>query len=268
MAGEENNKQQKPDAVALLAQLLSGGTTGVATSGVYLGNTSQQVMPPAGIAKPGAKPKTVKMPKVVSTQEANKLYLTDPKLQSAWRAAMKKNGLETGNPVVERQAWQVAVTGAADWYSTSGGTAKVTPEQYLTWWAGGQKKTSTKAPALPTRQIYDVPKAQVEADVDTAAQSILGRTIQAEDKTQDWYKSLVKSVNDMYQKGIVTTVKEVVNPATGKKEKQVIQKPGYSKEKIAATIETGLKGASPVDVERKERVDFTKWLYSQMGGQG
>jgi hypothetical protein len=224
-AGEENKTTQSTDAFALLAQLLSGGTTGTASSGVYLGQSGTK---PVRMKKTG---ETINVPtnKVISIQEANKLYLTDPKLQSTWRATMKKNGLETGNPVAERKAWEVAVAGAADWYTTSNGTAKVTPEQYLTWWAGGQKKST--APALPTRQIYDVPKAQIEADVDTAAKSILGRTIQADDKTQDWYKNLVKSVNDMYQKGVVTTVKEVVNPATGKKEKQVLQKPGYSKRK-------------------------------------
>lgn len=125
-----------------------------------------------------------------------------------------------------------------------------------------------RAANLPTRQIYDVPKAQIESDVNEAAQKILGRTINDEDKGQDWYQDLVKGINKLYQKGTVTTSKEVVNPATGKKERQVIQKPGFSKDKIATQIEETLTAASPVDVERKQRVDFTKWLFSQTGGQG
>jgi hypothetical protein len=120
---------------------------------------------------------------------------------------------------------------------------------------------------LPTRQIYDVPKAKIEADVDETAQKILGRTINDEDKQQDWYQDLVSGINKLYQKGTLTTSKKVVNPATGKKEVQVIQKPGFSQEKIASTIEQTLTEASPVDVERKQRVDFTQWLFSQLGGQ-
>jgi hypothetical protein len=132
----------------------------------------------------------------------------------------------------------------------------------------GAGSDGTKKPNLPTRQIYDVPKAQIESDVNEAAQKILGRTINDEDKGQDWYQDLVKGINKLYQKGTVTTSKEVVNPATGKKEKQVIQKPGFSREKIATQIEETLAAESPVDVQRKQRVDFTKWLFSQMGGQG
>lgn len=264
MAGEENNTQPSADPFALLAQLLAAGGAGATANGVYLG---VQKAPAARGTIRGQRVDTGKTTtdKVVSTQEANKLYLNDPKLQAAWRKTMQRNGLETGNPVTERKAWEVAVAGASDWYSTSGGTAKITPEQYLTWWAGGQKK---KGPAVPTRQIYDVPEADIKADIDTIAQKTLGRTINEADKAEDWYKNLVKGISDMYARGTVTSVKEVVNPKTGKKEKQVIQSPKFSKEKIATTIEDTLAGASPVDVERKQRVDFTQWLFSQMGGQG
>jgi hypothetical protein len=132
----------------------------------------------------------------------------------------------------------------------------------------GAGSTGAKKPNLPTRQIYDVPKAQIESDVNEAAQKILGRTINDDDKSQDWYQDLVKGINKLYQKGTVTTSREVVNPATGKKERQVIQKPGFSKDKIATQIQETLTSASPIDVERKQRVDFTKWLFSQTGGQG
>lgn len=264
MAGEENNTQQQTgaDAVAMLLQLIGGGTTGSATSGVYLGQTGTKTVR----MKKTGQAISVPQSKVLSIQEANKLYLTDPKLQTSWRKTMQRNGLETGNPVTERKAWEVAVAGAADWYTTSNGTAKVTPEQYLTWWAGGQKK---KKPAVPTRQVYNITPEQIDSDINDIAMKTLGRTIQAEDKNQDWYQDLVKGVQKLYARGVVTEpAKLVKNPKTGKMERVVGQTPEFSKEKVTSKIEEAVKGAAPVDVERKERVDFTKWLYSQMGGQG
>lgn len=200
--------------------------------------------------------------KVETTAEAKRRYLTDPKLQSSWLVLLRKNGFET-DPLQARALWEISVDGASDWYATSDGQQKITPQQYLTWYSRGQKK---KAPALPTRQIYQVPEEQIMSDIDTVAQKVLGRTISDVDKAEEWYTDLVKGINKMYQKGTVTTVKEVVNPKTGKKEKQVVQTPGFSKEGIEQRIETTVRGAAPVDVERKERVDFTKWLFSQ-GGQ-
>ena len=201
--------------------------------------------------------------KTETIAEAKRRYLTDPKLQSSWLALLSKNGFET-DPLQARALWEISVDGASDWYSTSNGQQKITPQQYLTWYSRGQKK---KAPALPTRQIYQVPEEQIMSDIDTVAQKVLGRTISDVDKAEEWYTDLVKGINKMYQKGTVTTVKEVTNPKTGKKEKQVIQTPGFSKEGIQERIETTVRGAAPVDVERKERVDFTKWLFSQTGGK-
>jgi hypothetical protein len=202
--------------------------------------------------------------KVETTAEAKRRYLTDPKLQSSWLALLSKNGFET-DPLQARALWEISVDGASDWYATSDGQQKITPQQYLTWYSRGTQKK--KGPALPTRQIYQVPEEQIMSDIDTVAQKVLGRTISDVDKAEEWYTDLVKGINKMYQKGTVTTVKEVVNPKTGKKEKQVVQTPGFSKEGIEQRIETTVRGAAPVDVERKERVDFTKWLFSQ-GGQG
>lgn len=210
---------------------------------------------------------TIAMPAGDETEtiaEAKRRYLTDPKLQASWLTLLSKNGFET-DPLNARALWEISVDGASDWFATSNGEQKITPQQYLTWYSRGQKK---KGPALPTRQIYQVPEEQIMSDIDTVAQKVLGRTIDDADKGEEWYNDLIKGINKMYQKGTVTTVKEVVNPRTGKKEKQVIQTPGFSKEEIQQKITADVRTAAPVDVERKERVDFTKWLFSQAGGQG
>lgn len=263
MAGEENTTQQNQqvDALAVIAQLLSGGGTGGVTAGsVYLGpgtGTKSVSMKRTG--------QTISVPTsdIVSLAEANKKYLTDPKLQNAWRKTMQKNGLETGNPVLERQAWEVAVAGASDWYSTSGGAAKVTPEQYLSWWAGGKKKK----PSLPTRQIYQKTPEQIDADINELSQRVLGRTITDADKQADWYLDLTKGINKMLGKGIVTEVKEVKNKKTGKMEKQVIQTPGVSTEAISERITGALEAADPMSLERTKNLEFANWAFQKMGGR-
>ena len=273
MAGEEDKQKQTatqsvfgtllsdPAFVAYLEKAGIGQLSAGLTNKVYVGpgkGKGKEVR-----LKRGGQ--TVSMAPSDETEtitEAKRRYLTDPKLQSSWLALLSKNGFET-DPLQARALWEISVDGASDWYATSDGQQKITPQQYLTWYSRGQKKK----PALPTRQIYQVPEEQIMSDIDTVAQKILGRTISDVDKAEEWYTDLVKGINKMYQKGTVTTVKEVVNPKTGKKEKQVIQTPGFSKEGIQERIETTVRGAAPVDVERKERVDFTKWLFSQ-GGQG
>lgn len=224
---------------------------------VYLGTETKTVQ------GRGEKLKTTR-DKTETIAQAKARYLSDPKLQASWTALLRKNGFET-DPLNARAMWEISVSGASDWYSTSNGQQKVTPEQYLTWYS--RKTQKPKTPTLPTRQIYQVAEEQIASDINTVAQNILGRTISDTDKTEDWYKDLVNGINKMYSKGTVTTVKEVVNPATGKKEKQVIQTPGFTKEGISQQIEKTVRTAAPVDVERKDRVDFTKWLFGQMGGR-
>ena len=265
MAGEENTTQQNQqvDALAIIAQLLSGGGTGGITTGsVYLG--------------PGTGTKSVRMKRtgqtisvptsdIVSLAEANKMYLTNPKLQNAWRKTMQKSGLETGNPVLERQAWEVAVAGASDWYSTSGGTAKVTPEQYLSWWAGGKKKSSK---ADLSRSVYQYSPEQIDADINEVAQKVLGRTIVDADKSADWYQDLTKGLNKMISKGTVTTTNFVKNKKTGKLEQVTVQTPKFTKEKAAETIESAVTAADPISLERKQNLDFANWAFEKMGGRG
>lgn len=257
MAGEKK-ETQSTDAFALLTQLLSGRGATTAQNSVYLG--SKKGLPPSVIAAPGAKPADI--PEISTIQKANALYLTDAKLRAKWQQTMRKNGLETGNPLVERQAWETAVAGASDWYATSNGAAKVTPEQYLQWWAGGQKKAAN----VPARSIYQSSPEQLAAKIDDVAQNLLGRTITDADKSADWYKSLNKSLNQMVMQGTVTTTKRVKNPKTGKVESVTIQKPEVTAEGIQQTITGALEQADPASLERKQNLDFANWAFKKMGG--
>lgn len=201
--------------------------------------------------------------KVETIASAKARYLTDAALRKKWDAALRNNGIDA-DPIQARAIWDLSVDGASDWYATSNGQQKITPEQYLGWYAGGKKK---KKPALPTRQVYQVAAAEIDADIDEFLQKRAGRTLQDTDRNEDWYKDLVGSINKLYSKGIVTTVAEVKNPKTGKMEKVVTQTPGFSKEQIQNKITSAVEAADPESVDRKQRLDFTKWFYGR-GGQG
>jgi hypothetical protein len=236
----------------------SAGTTGGYANKVYFGQSAakQTRMKRSG--------EVIDVPagdKTLSITEAKRLYLTDEALRNKWNTTLRKNGI-TADPIQARAIWDLSVDGASDWYATSNGQQKITPEQYLGWYAGGKKK----APALPTRQVYQVTEDDIAADINEIALKRLGREIQDVDKDADWYQDLVKGINKLYSKGIVTTTKEVKNAKTGKMEKVVTQTPGFSKEQISERITGAVETADPESLARKQRIDNTKWLFSK-GGQ-
>jgi len=210
--------------------------------------------------------KTITVPsgdKTLTIQQAKAKYLTDEALRASWLQTLKKNGLPT-DPIKARAIWDLSVDGASDWYATSNGKQKVTPEQYLQWYAGGQKKTAT--PSLPSRSIYQYTPEQLAAKADEITRDLGGFTVTDEVKSKQWYKDLTKALNEMVMQGTVTTTKQVKNPKTGKMENVTIQKPEVTTEAITEKIKTAVKQADPESVARKQRIDNTKWLLSQ-GGQ-
>lgn len=244
-----------------------GNTTGMTDASyinkVYVGSEKvkgSKTQSPTGVTY--NIPATTK-DKVETIASAKTRYLTDAALRKKWDTALRNNGFDT-DPLQARALWNLSVDGASDWYATSNGQQKITPYQYLGWYAGGKKK---KAPALPTRQVYQVPEAETDADINEFLQKRAGRTLQDSDKNEDWYTDLVKAINKLYSKGIVTTVQEVKNPKTGKMEKVVTQAPGFSKEQVEQKIVSAIESADPESVDRKQRIDFTKWFYGR-GGQG
>jgi hypothetical protein len=238
-----------------------GGGAGGYTNQVYLGpadsrtirmkKTGQAVTVPAG-------------DKTLTTQEAKAKYLTDETLRNNWNVTLRKNGITT-DPIKARALWDMAVAGASDWYATSDGTQKVTPEQYLTWYVGGQKK---EAP-IPSRSIYEYAPEQLAAKIDDVAKSLLGRAITDADKSAEWYQDLNSTLNKMAMQGTVTEpTKKVKNPKTGKMETVSIQRPEVTSEGITQTITSALKEADPVSLERKQNLDFANWAFQKMGGRG
>jgi len=120
---------------------------------------------------------------------------------------------------------------------------------------------------LPSRTIYQYTEADKIAMLNEVSQTLRGQDITPEDQSAKWYKDLKKSLDNMISTGTVSTTKKVKNPQTGRLEVQTVQTPGFSKEQIAATAEKAIRKATPEEVARKERVDFTGWLFDTLGGK-
>jgi len=251
------------EILSVLNNLGEQGSAGSYINQVYLG---RQEFPGVKGTLRGKKVDTGKIysDKTLTIQQAKALYLTDENLRNSWLQTLKKNGLPT-DPLKARAVWDIAVDGASDWYATSNGTQKITPEKYLSWYVGGQKKAPK--PDL-SRSVYQYSPEQIDADINEVAQKILGRQIVDTDKQADWYKDLTKGLNKMISGGTTTTTKLVKNKKTGKLEQVTTQTPEFTTEKAAGTIEAALVEADPISLERKKNLDFANWAFGKMGGRG
>ena len=252
------------DALTNLDSNISGDGGGATayTNQVYLGRT--EVPAAKGVIR-GKKIDTGKAysDKTLTVQQAQSLYLTDENVRNTWLQTLRKNGLPT-DPLKARTLWNLSVEGASDWYATSNGKQKITPDQYITWYAGGQKKAPKPDIA---RSVYDYAPEQIAEDVDKIAQKVLGRTINDADKTASWYSDLIGAIDNIAKQGTTTTVKDVRNPKTGKLERVTTQAPEFTTQAAAAKIESTLKNIAPEDAERKKRSDFMSWMSDQIGGR-
>jgi hypothetical protein len=229
---------------------------------VYIGSEkvkSSKAQSPTGVSY--TIPATTK-DKVETIAQAKTRYLTDEALRNKWNVTLRRNGI-TADPIQARAIWDLSVDGASDWYATSNGQQKITPEQYLTWYAGGKKK----GPSLPSRSIYQYAPEQLAAKIDETAQSLLGRTITDADKSASWYKDLNSALNNMVMQGTVTTRQQVRNPKTGKMENVTIQKPEVTSEAISQKITETLGAADPVSAQRQQNLDIEKWFLSMRGNR-
>ena len=148
--------------------------------------------------------------------------------------------------------------------ATRTGRPDLTIRSFLT--ENYQAPTGT-GPSLPSRSIYQYTEADKVAMLNEVSQSLRGQDITQADKSAKWYKDLKKSIDNMISTGTLSTTKKVTNPKTGKLEVQTVQTPGFSKEQIATTAEKAIRKATPQEVARKERVDFTGWLFDTLGGK-
>jgi hypothetical protein len=240
----------------LLSGKSSGGTNGtqvylgpgkgkktVSTSGQYVGSTFQPVT------------QEITMETTSIADAKNNFYnWSDGQLKS-FINQLGSYGYKNVSNITAKAMWDMAVDGSAAWYNGSGGTRKITPEQYLQW----NSKGMGDKPALPQKQVYLYDKATIQGLIDDTLSSVLGRKA-----TADENKQFYTAIQGMINEGTVSTTKEVVDKATGKKMSQTTTKPGFSQEAAKAMIEKELKTNASEDYLQKKSLDFADFL-SQLG---
>jgi hypothetical protein len=173
--------------------------------------------------------------------------INDPNTLGAWVGRLAENIFYSTDPIVKTMSIE-------DFLRSTAKTANIADEQ-------------AKAAALPQREIYKKTEADRIAMLNQVSQTLRGQELTEEDRKTDWYKTLKSSVDKMIDAGSVRTVTKQINPKTKKLESVATTVPGYSEEQVAATAEKAIRAATPEDVERKERVEFTSWMFNTLGGK-
>jgi len=234
--------------VGALEDLKSGsGSTTSASGKVYLGTpggTKTITMKRSGKKITSA----IEGAGAVTKADAKKRYFEDPTVQSGWLFTLKKNGFGDVSPAKGQQLYDMAVDGASKFYSQSGGTQKITPEQYLQWYAKDQGVLGGGGPSVSVQKYLFQPE-EIQSLIDDTLKGVLGRKA-----TQAESKEFYTAIQNMIDKGTVTTTRKV-----GGKTITEIQ-PGYSKEKAEAMITEKVKAQSPQDYEEAQSLGFADFL--------
>jgi hypothetical protein len=190
-----------------------------------------------------------------------------PKERLALSKLLKNAGyLKTASSKYNKKLGDAYREAANNFQAESVRTARptLTLTQFLT--ENVQAGTGDGAPNIPSRSIYQYTDADRQKMIDDVSVTLRGQGITEADKAADWYKGLRKSIDKMISTGTLQSSKKVRNPKTGQLETQIISTPGFSQEQAAATAEKVIRKATPEDVARKERVDFTSWMLGTLGG--
>jgi len=184
----------------------------------------------------------------VSKADAKKRYLQDPNVESGWLVTLKKYGYGDVSPVKGKALYDMAVDGAGEFYAGSGGAQKITPEQYIQWYAKDQGVLGGGGPSVSVQKYLFQPE-EIQSLIDDTLKNVLGRKA-----TQAESKEFYTAIQNMIDKGTITTTRKV----GGKTITEV--KPGYSKEKAEAMITEKVKAQSPQDYEEAQSLGFANFL--------
>jgi hypothetical protein len=227
---------------------LKNGNTASTAGKVYVG--------------PG-KTKTIKMKKTgkeltiesstASVVDLKSSYYTDPAVEANWIKTLQKYGYGTVDPLKAAAIYELAVDGAGDWYQKSKGARQITPEQYLQWYAKNQGVGDENKPKVSVQKYLFQPE-EIQSLIDDTLKSVLGRKA-----TDSENKEFYTAIQDMINKGTVTTTKKVGGKTVTE------TKPGYTKEKAQALIKKSVEEKAPQDLAEKQSLDFADFL-SGLGG--
>lgn len=233
---------------------LKGGISGTGTTASVVGNVylGQQEEAARQVASPTGGVYTIparKADKTMTIADAKKdFYSWDDKKLAKFKGVLAAAGFTDVSNVTAATMWDMAVDGASTWYANSDGQRKITPEEYVLWYAKDKGFGAANKPTT-TRNVYLYDKAQVNELVTNKVSEVLGRNA-----TADEMKHFYTVIKGMIDEGTVTTTKVVNGVST------VTTKPGFSTEAAKAKIESELKKSSPQDYQEKKSLDFADFL--------
>jgi hypothetical protein len=186
---------------------------------------------------------------ITTVAEAKKMFYSwSDKELNAFKSKLSSYGFKNVSNVMAATLWETAVDGASTWYSNSDGKRKITPEEYIQWYAKGQGLTSGNE-TTKTKNVYLYDKAAINDLVKKTVSDTLGR-----EPSNDEMKHFYTVVKDMIDEGTVTTTKMVNGTSV------TTTKPGFSTEKATAAIEGELKTTSAEDYKQKQSLEFGDFL--------
>ena len=163
---------------------------------------------------------------------------------------------QAATPPVVQALYESAVYGASKWYANSKGTAKVTVDQYLNWFA---KKSEPTGPQV-SKTITSYTPQQVQGWINEGLMKDAGRTY---DSLTESEKAIFNQAVEDYAKSVTTT--RTTRNAAGEVVTEVMPSPSAEqliKEKVTEVGQAIL----PTDVDRQVRFNFNNWLSQNVEG--
>lgn len=242
------NSATRDEAIAALTLAQAGmGFTGD-TGSVYAGTKKTKQPGPRGRGT-----RTVTKDTTKTKDEMYNLFWSDNKVQSQVTSYQDALGRQSLGKPGGYGLWKEIVDTAAGIYNGGAGT-KLTPLQILTMSASAAKKAAAE-PQKPTVNIYNVPDTELAADIDEASLASIGEILSPELKAK--FLPIQKA---MMAKGTKTTYR------TGPGGAQIAETtPGFSREMGKQAVTKQIEATpelKPVK-DRKDRIDFFKWITEQ-----
>jgi len=180
--------------------------------------------------------------------------------RKAFVAKARALGYDDTTDLTSPNLWAMAVNGASEWYKNSNGQVKITPEEYLEWYAKSKGVGKAPEPSI-SKTITQYGAPQIRDWINDGLTKKYGRTFDS--LTQEERSILFNAVKEYSEKAAVTIAK------AGKKGTTITTvKPGATTAGVAEVIEETAEQIPGLvsDKERQDRINFSQWLTQNAPG--
>ena len=253
--------RRRKESLSILGNDIFGGGTsaGGAAGDVFLGTETKKMTVPKGRA--GRTQVTVTVDKTENLADAiARAYIWTDAERKAFIAKARALGYTDVSEVTSPNLWAMAVNGAAEWYKNSNKAVKMTPEQYLEWYAKGKGIGAPSKPSV-SKTITEYGAPQIRDWINDGLQRKFTRGLESLDDQER--QILFRAVREYLDKAAVTTT------TRGPKGESITTvKPGPSTAGVQEVVERtamGLPGFAE-DADRTKKIEFSRWLTQNAPG--